>query len=53
MSGEDQSESDVSGGPAQPKAEKSLADTIDENDPHKVEKLANAGKDTDVAEASE
>lgn len=49
MSGKDQSKS----GPGQPDVEESFADTIDENDPHKVEKLANAGKDTDSAEASE
>ena len=32
---------------------RTAADDIDENDPHKVEKLANIGKDTDVAEAAE
>ncbi|MGI3904193.1 MAG: hypothetical protein ACRYGP_10090 [Janthinobacterium lividum] len=32
---------------------KDYAASIDENDPHKVEKLTNAGKDTDAAEASE
>ena len=32
---------------------KADADAIDENDPHKVEKLANLGKDTDVAEETE
>ncbi len=35
------------------KGDHKLADTIDKDDPHKVEKLANAGRDTDVAEASE
>jgi hypothetical protein len=32
---------------------KKFADTVDKNDPHKTEKLANVGKDTDASESSE
>ena len=53
MSGDDEIEMDDSGAPTQLKAGDKLADTVDEDDPHKVEKLANAGKDEDVTEASE
>ena len=36
-----------------PKVDEHFADSIDKDDPHKAEKLANAGKDIDAAEASE
>ena len=32
---------------------RTAADDIDTDDPHKAEKLANIGKDTDVAEEAE
>ena len=32
---------------------RTAADDIDSEDPHKAEKLANIGKDTDVAEEAE
>ena len=32
---------------------RTAADDIDEDDPHKVEKLANIGKDVDVADVEE
>ena len=50
MSGNDQSARNGQSETANLKAD---ADAIDENDPHKVEKLANLGKDTDAAEESE
>ena len=52
MSSEDQTTPPASGD-EKPKVDEHFADSIDENDPHKVEKLANAGKDVDAAEASE
>ena len=50
---EKKSEQDVPSNPFQPDVSPDFAASIDENDPHKVEKLANAGKSTDAARESE
>ena len=49
----EQSQPNMPDDSSEPNASPSFADTIDENDPHKVEKLANVGKDTDAAKDSE
>lgn len=50
---EKKDEQDVSGSSPEPEVSPDFADSIDENDQHKVEKLANVGKSTDAAEESE